>query len=127
MSSIRFEVPGPPVAWHRPEPSYRVGERRKHPLDEEFQKRVAWIAMKARGARPVDKSVEWVLGTLGFYVPDLRRRDVDNLEKNVLDALVGVIYADDAQVVHVLDKFKRLDRENPRTLVELHETTGYLR
>jgi len=115
------------VAWHRPEPSYRKGERRKHPADVEFQSRVGWLAAKARGAAPVDKVGEWELVRCEFYVPDRRRRDVDNLEKNLLDGLTGVIFKDDAQVVHICDKFKKYDKQNPRTVVELRPTSGYMR
>lgn len=126
MASISFTVPGPPVAWHRPLPSFRKGERRKHPADIEYQKRVGWLAAKARGARPVDNVGEWEVVRCEFYVADRRRRDVDNLEKNLLDGLTGVVFKDDSQVVAVGRKFKRYDKANPRTVVELRPTSGYM-
>ena len=36
---------------------------------------------------------------LGFILPDKRRRDLDNLSKAVCDALNGMLYKDDSQIV----------------------------
>lgn len=47
-----------------------------------------------------------------FYYPDKRNRDLDNI-KGLLDALTGILYRDDGQIVR-LDLAKHLDRENPR-------------
>lgn len=62
----------------------------------------------------------------GFFVPDRRRRDIDNMLKNVLDGLVGVVFKDDAQVVGIHETFKRLDRANPRTELRLTRTSGHM-
>ena len=59
-----------------------------------------------------------------FHVPDLRRRDIDNMLKNVLDAL-SMVYNDDTQVVSVR-MIKRLRREKPKTVVQVWRTEGHL-
>ncbi len=55
---------------------------------------------------------------LRFYRSDNRRVDTDNLAKLVLDALNGVAWLDDSQIVR-LSVEKHVDRENPRTEVEV--------
>jgi Holliday junction resolvase RusA-like endonuclease len=52
-----------------------------------------------------------------LYLPDARRRDVDNAAKQILDSLVaaGVIHDDSA--VEELHAYKRIDRQNPRTVI----------
>ncbi len=53
-----------------------------------------------------------------FYVIDKRRRDIDNLMKTVADALNKVVYKDDS-LICVIHMQKRLDRDNPRTEIEI--------
>lgn len=49
--------------------------------------------------------------------PDTVKPDVDNIAKTVLDALNGVAYADDSQVVRlVVNKFPRERREEHITV-----------
>ena len=47
------------------------------------------------------------------YLPDLRRRDLDNIAKAILDACNGVVWADDSQV-QLLSVQRELDRKRPR-------------
>jgi Holliday junction resolvase RusA-like endonuclease len=67
--------------------------REQHP-DEFFPKGVP-VRVDIEAFRPLPKSrpkrIQWE--------PDVCKPDKDNLEKLVLDALNGVAYADDAQVV----------------------------
>lgn len=49
--------------------------------------------------------------------PDLGKPDVDNVAKAVLDALNGVAYADDAQVVDLRIRKQRRRREEPELFV----------
>lgn len=134
---LTFAVPGPPVAWHRPEQTSRTrridgrGVRTfKNNKDREFQLAIGIAATAAmmRWAHDNDKAWnaegEWKV-ILEFHVPDLKRRDIDNLEKNVLDGLSTVAIDDDTQVVDV-HKVKRLDRSSPRTVVTLERVQGYL-
>ena len=52
------------------------------------------------------------------YTKTARRVDVDNLAKSVLDAMNGVAYGDDSQVVD-LQATKAVDRARPRVEVEV--------
>lgn len=49
--------------------------------------------------------------------PDLGKPDVDNVAKAVLDALNGVAYVDDAQVVELRIRKQRRRREEPELFV----------
>lgn len=54
-----------------------------------------------------------VILTAVVWVPDLRKRDAGNYRKLCTDALSGIAYGDDAQLVSETWR-KALDRENPR-------------
>lgn len=56
--------------------------------------------------------------SLAFFFPTLRRCDLDNAAKAILDGLNGVAYRDDSQVdeLHV---YRELDRAHPRCLVTI--------
>lgn len=70
-------------------------------LSNEYRKAKEAIYMIAcgqvRGERPRFPT-EAVDVVLDFYVPDFRRRDFTNYYKLILDALEGVVYADDFQI-----------------------------
>ncbi len=57
--------------------------------------------------------------TIKLYFGDKRKRDVDNYNKLVLDALSGVVYKDDEQI-QILVVSKHYDKENPRIEVAVH-------
>ena len=69
--------------------------------------------------------VQPMVGSLAVEVevfpPDRRRRDIDNVQKALLDALEhGGAYADDAQVVH-LEITKREPVEGGKTIVRIRK------
>lgn len=53
-----------------------------------------------------------------FYFPDNRRRDIDGYLKALLDVMTGIVYKDDSQI-NELHIFKEVDKENPRTIVQI--------
>lgn len=48
-----------------------------------------------------------------LYFKDKRRRDVDNYNKILLDALTGIVWEDDSQIEE-LTISKHVDKSNPR-------------
>jgi Holliday junction resolvase RusA-like endonuclease len=67
------------------------------------------LAAQAQCKQPLQGDIS-VRGVV--YFKD-HRRDLDNVLKPLLDALQGIAYRNDRQIVH-LDFTKRLDRGNPR-------------
>jgi len=116
----QFTVDGPPVPKGRPRLN-GVNIYTPKPTAA-FERTVRQIARNSG----IQQMRGGVCVALAFYLKDLVRRDLDNLEKAVLDALNPKrgdpwgAWVDDAQVVQVL-KSKHLDRENPRVEVVLTE------
>ena len=56
-----------------------------------------------------------------LWFPDLRKRDAANYRKLVTDALTGIAYSDDSQLVIETWEKAGLDRVHPRCELELTE------
>ena len=95
MASITFRVDGVPV----PKQSYRHSKSGDYQLArvKAWQNDIAWCAKEVmRVLPPMDGDL---VVTLEFILPTRRRQDCVNLAKPVEDAMNGVVYVDDAQVV----------------------------
>lgn len=53
-----------------------------------------------------------------LYFGDKRKRDLDNHLKLVIDALTGVCFEDDSQIIG-LHVYKEYDKENPRVEINI--------
>jgi crossover junction endodeoxyribonuclease RusA len=110
---VEFELPYPPSVNHY----WRMVGRRMVVSREgrRFRERVA-ATLAALGVRPLDGplAVE-----IELYPPDRRRRDVDNTQKALLDALEkGRAYHDDSQIVDL--RTRKLDPvPGGRTIVRI--------
>ena len=51
-----------------------------------------------------------------LWLPDRRRRDVDNCAKSICDGLNGIAYLDDSQIIELTVR-RAVDRERPRAEV----------
>lgn len=81
-----------------------------------YRDSVAW-AVAGKGARYGSQriSVEVIA-----YMPDARRRDLDNLFKGVLDGLAHAgVYDDDSQIDKLSIWRLGIDREDPRVTVDI--------
>jgi crossover junction endodeoxyribonuclease RusA len=65
-----------------------------------------------------DPITEPVALSIRFYFATKRRRDLDNQNKLVLDALTGIVYEDDSQIDE-LHLYRRYDKQNPRIEIVL--------
>ena len=76
-----------------------------------------WIKFSARkeGFNPLSGLVRM---ELRFFRSNAVPADIDNLAKLVQDALNGIAYLDDRQIVY-LAVTKAIDRDNPRTEIEV--------
>jgi crossover junction endodeoxyribonuclease RusA len=114
MTVHRFTVPGDPVPWER---SKTNGRRHfTAPRTAAHQNRIRFHA-KRHFRRPLAGPVTLVVVA---YRASARRCDWDNIGKTVSDALNGIAFEDDSQVV-LGTVHKLIDRERPRTEVEVRE------
>lgn len=97
---IRFSVSGTP----RPKQSVKKGQSRKTGKAvyytpariKEWQNEVAWRAKEAMGG--TEPVADRLFVILHFWLPDNRRRDLDNLSKGVLDGCNKIVWNDDQQI-----------------------------
>lgn len=92
---------------------------------QEEKQKWAWLvqaAIKKKLVKPIEKAVV----NITYYFPDKRRRDPDNYSgKFVLDGLTkaGIIKDDSFSNIDLILKGK-VDRDNPRTEIEIKEVGG---
>jgi crossover junction endodeoxyribonuclease RusA len=110
--SATLVLPYPPANNHY----YRAVPGRGVLLSAEARryKEEAGMVALAAGVRPVDGPVALLLT---FYRPE-KRGDLDGRFKGLLDALNGIAYRDDSQVVE-LHAYRRDDAANPRVEVQV--------
>ena len=116
---VHFVVPGPVVPWQR---AASVGARRFTPAKQRaYQQLVRYHALAARPRGPwLPSKASRYRVDVEAYLPDERRRDLDNIAKTLLDALNGVLYLDDSQITMLLVA-THVDRERPRVEVRVVE------
>jgi Holliday junction resolvase RusA-like endonuclease len=116
---LRMTVPGEPVPKGRP----RFGKGRTFtPVKtRQAEAAVKWAAVVARlkGSGHGKPTADPIALTCRFYRANGRTADLDNLVKLVTDALNGIVWKDDRQVVQL--HASRFDRqERPRTEIEIY-------
>ncbi len=112
---IELELPFPPSINHY---YRRVGPRTLISREgRRFRKKVC-ATLAFIGVKPMIGQLHM---EIELYPPDHRRRDIDNVQKALLDALQhGGMYADDSQIVK-LNTEKRSVVPGGRTIVRLEE------
>jgi crossover junction endodeoxyribonuclease RusA len=111
----RFTIPGNPVPKGRP----RAGKGGRVYTPQATRDAESWVKLHAKRAGlpclggPVKLS-------LSFYRANAVPCDVDNLAKLASDALNGLAFEDDKQIVWLV-AVKAIDRKNPRTEIEIEE------
>lgn len=119
---MTFTVPGKPVsinrAYHCAYKKGRSGFYKSH----EAKQYAEWVALIARRAMdrraPLTGSVEL---HLGMFFPT-QRQDIDSALKGLLDALQGIVYANDSQVRRLV-VHKDSDKDCPRVEIAATEIT----
>lgn len=136
---MRIVIPIEPVEQQRPRATNRGGHISIYdpPKVKKFKKEVAEYIEKQPFTRfenvELDVSIEFyrpIQKSLSKKEREFRlshvhrptvKPDLDNYTKSILDALNGLLWDDDAKIVHLeLDKFYS---EQPRIEIEVHERT----
>lgn len=108
---MEFTLPYPPSAnryWRYNRGQIHVSEEAR-----DFKREAAWMAVLA-GVECLEGNVKI---TLRVYRP-ARRGDLDNSIKVLIDALRGIVYNDDDQIVE-LHALRFDDKTDPRVVVKL--------
>jgi Holliday junction resolvase RusA-like endonuclease len=110
---LEFRLPYPPSInhyWRRVGPRTLISREGRR-----FRERVLAIL----ATRRVEPLVGLLAVEVEIYPPDNRRRDIDNIQKALLDALQhGGAYLDDSQIVRLAIE-KRAPVENGTTIVRI--------
>ena len=112
---IEVELPFPPSVNHY---YRRVGPRTLISREgRRFREKVTSV-LAALGLRPMTGPLEV---HVEIYPPDRRRRDIDNVQKALLDALThGGAYADDSQIDRLVVE-RQAVVEDGRVIVKIKE------
>ena len=118
--SIKFSVPAEPVPFKR---AMTNGKRRfNDPRYSDFKEYVGAHAKVAMAGRlPFDGAIRIHVDVFTKYEPtSLRAGDVDNHLKAAMDALNGICYRDDRQIV---DATVNVFKGTPHVTIELEAIT----
>ncbi len=116
QSPIIFIIEGTPV----PKQSFRYKKSGSyiHPRIKAWQDIVGWKAREAmQGKIRLDGPVAV---RLVFTLNHRRKVDLDNLSKAVLDAMNGIVYEDDNQVVNLHIVKHVIPKAQPGVYIEVH-------
>lgn len=135
---IRLTILGEPVAQHRP----RITTAGKFPrmyksaADNNYREKLYWEAKKLNMKpiprttalfveilvyRPIPKSISTVKAQMAEakHIRPTTKPDIDNYIKQIFDALNGLVWEDDAQIVTVLAN--KFFSTQPRLEIEISE------
>ena len=115
MNSVAFLVPGQPVPQGAMRPVVSGGRLRAVHKDEKrlrpWRDTVAWEAVHARGARSVPFPKPWAVSLYAVFRMRRPQRpkapwpivapDLQHLVRAIEDAMSGILYDDDSQIVHL--------------------------
>jgi len=90
---------------------YMAADARAIKEDWQYQAKRQW-----RRKNPITDDVSV---TVRFYHKDRRKHDIDNYFKLLFDALSGIVWEDDVQIIELIAQ-KYIDKENPRVEVILN-------
>jgi Holliday junction resolvase RusA-like endonuclease len=127
-----FTIPGDPKGWARTRSNN--GQYFTAPEMRAYQNNIRWLA-KAAGVREIDGPVSVVVvahyripasatrarraAMLALDEMPTKKPDIDNVVKNVLDALNGLAWKDDAQVVRL--SVSKVWSDDPRTEIDVEK------
>ena len=116
--AVMFTVEGEPMVKARPRVT-RSGHTYTPKTTVDAEKRVR-EAFEVTGCEPFSNAVGV---ELAFFQGTRARKDIDNMEKLVLDALNGVAWVDDVQVNVILARRVYTVKDRARTVVRIFEAS----
>lgn len=120
MTEIAYTLFGEPLSMPRP----RVSRYGSGQVPESVRELKSRHAEAGTLSRPDGWSLEGRFSVvISVYKGTARACDLDNLAKLPLDALTGVLYADDSQIDRLFVQ-RAIDRDDPRTEVRVIRLEG---
>lgn len=114
---LQAVIDGEPRSKGRAKYNRATGQVYKGAEDRDGEERIAWEVKAQNPGLDLNDSHD--LGvSLKFYCSDRQRRDIDNMTKAVFDALNGVAWRDDMQVIRLSAEIHR-DGTESRTELEV--------
>lgn len=116
---IEFEVLEKPVSVNSCYSNGKNGRRFMTATGKAFKEAVAYATthgMRVGGWEDCDPDGKYIV-TITYFFPS-NRNDIDGSNKLVLDAMQGIVYNNDSQVVE-LHCYKNKDKDNPRIRIKL--------
>lgn len=83
------------------------------PEGRQLKKDYIWQIKEQWKKKPLKRDLKL---SIDIFHYDRRKRDIDNYNKLVLDAMEGLVYENDHQIIELCIR-KYYDKENPRILV----------
>lgn len=118
---IEVTVTGKQISTNHAYPTNRTGIRYLSKDGKEYKELVYWT-FKKHFKQPMITDSTNLNVTLDYYFNDNRRRDVNNYDKIILDAMTGIVYEDDSQVREVnFRKNVDLDLKEPYTIIKVYK------
>lgn len=114
---IEIVIPGNPIPKGRPRHS-RHGATYTPQRTRLYELHVRNCAEQAMQQHNAETMMQPVKLTAWFYRSSARNADWDNLAKALCDGINGIVFDDDSQIVDA-HMHKRIDRDNPRTVVRV--------
>ena len=116
---ILFTVPGMPISVNHLYVNLGPGRRFPSAEGKSFKHAVSWLATIAMKQAGYGMIISGVGVWLKFYFKTMGS-DIDNCIKAILDAMTGIAYKNDTQILKLYaEKFK--EPANPRTEVTIYE------
>lgn len=81
-----------------------------------YENNVAWQARSQYKGKPLSGDL---YASFCFFMPDKRHADLLNLPKSIADALTGIVWNDDKQIMRASLQVV-YDKLNPRVEIEVH-------
>lgn len=137
---ISFTIPGNPVAQGRPRASIQRGKIHMRDPDKSraYKQHVALVARQNAPKKPIEAPVSVIIRIhrpipasmtkklreavkQGIHRP-IVKPDCSNIAKGIEDAMNGIIYKDDSQIVDLT--INKYYSDNPRVEVEIETVEG---
>lgn len=117
---LTFVSPGEPVSKSRARFTGKGSKTRAYTPEKtrQAEENMGWLARQAGATGQADGDSSFGLFTM-FFCGTWQRRDADNMLKLVSDALTGVVWKDDDQVVEMSARLQR-GVDDPRTHVAVY-------